>query len=815
MENLLLDTRLAFRRLIRNKTFSLVVILSLALGIGANSAIFSVVNSLLLRPLPVPDVDRVVFTLEMRTEDDTFEASLMDAIAFKDAQSFTSTGLGRYDAFRLLGGDRPERINGADVSSEYLHTLGIEPILGRTFTAADDRPGAPRVALIGDSLWKTMFGRDPNILSRNLQLDNNTYSVIGVLPEGFDLPQATNLWIPLRLDIEAMQIKDQADRDYFLVGRLKPGVSVKQANVEAAAIAKHLEQAYPEYRSGWGLKLIPLRQQLIGDITGYVKPTLFLLLAIVGFLLLITCANVASLLLARSVERSHQTAVMISLGAGKKRLISQLIAESMLLSFVGGAVGLLAARVLVAILISLRPVNFIALRGAFEDIHLDGRVVIFTVLISFLTAMLVAPIPGFRMLLNPNLVEQLKEDGQRSGGGVRGRRMFDALMIGEIAVATILLIGAGLMIRSFEKLSDAKLGMKPDHLLAMELAFTENEYTKYGQRVDFMNRLLEQVRAVPGVVSAGTTTNIPLSVSSWDSWYTVEGQPVDTAETPVTAHRIVSPQYLETLGVTLLEGRLIQEQDQPNTTPVVVISKEFAKRAWPGEDPIGKRVKKGHPPQPTAQWLTVVGLVDDVKEDRYNFQVDRPDWYLAYAQYENDIPIDLMVRSSGDPVSLMPSIRRILGGINSNQPISSITTMDARIAEVLGPQRFTALLSSLFAGLGLFLAAIGVYGLTAYSVMQRTKEFSVRMAFGARWADLTRLVVGRGARLAAIGLVLGAVGGFVLGRLLTSLLYEVKATAPEMFLIPILLLLGISILSTALPMFRLTTLDPIDGLRCE
>jgi putative ABC transport system permease protein len=812
------DIRLAVRRLLRKKIFTIVIILCLALGVGANSAIFSVINSLMLRQLdPIQDVDRVVFTFDMREHFDPFGVALMDAAAFKkESYSFTSIGVGRAQVFRLLGRDRPERIAGAAITSDYLPTLGVQPGMGRTFRPEDDRPEAPPVVLLSHSLWKGMFGGDAEILGRTLNLDYRVHTVIGVLPQGFDLPNRTSLWVPLATEIEALPLEQQATHNNFVIARLKPGVSLDQANTEAGIIARRLEQEYPQFRKNWGIKLVPLRQQLIGDPDGNLRRTLLVLMAIVGFLLLIACANVASLFLARSVERSHEIAIQTALGAGARRLIGQLLTESVILSLLGGAVGLLFARFVTASLMKLKPVYLVALGDVFENVEIDARVLGFTFVISLFTAAVFALAPAARTVLKGNLIDHLKEGGQRTGSGIGGRRLFDALMVGEIAVATVLLIGAGLMIRSFQRLSEAKLGFRPEQLVAMEMALSEVDYPRYEQKVDFVKRLLDKVRTLPGVVSAGTSTNIPLSAPSWDAIYTVEGRPpLDGTEVPITAHRLVSDDYLETMGVSLLNGRLVANHDQTGALPVVVISKEFAEQAWPGEDPIGKRVKRGNPPAPNAVSYTVVGVVDDVKEDGTNFRIDRPVWYIPYAQMENTLPVTLLVRTEGAPSSVVASVRETIRSINNNQPVSETIVVENHVNEFLGPQRFTALLSSLFAGLGLILAAVGVYGITYYSVTKRTREFSVRMAFGAKRRDLTRLVLGRGLRLALLGMMVGSMGGVALTGVLSSLLYQVSPGAPETFAVPVGVLLAVVIVAIFLPLRRIINLDPMTGLRQE
>ncbi|HEY0170320.1 MAG TPA: ABC transporter permease [Pyrinomonadaceae bacterium] len=817
MYTLLHAIRLACRRLIRRKMMSAVIVLCLALGIGANTAIFSVVNALLVRPLPIEEVERVVFTLNMRTEDDPFEASILDANAFKtQGRSFSDVGIGAYEVLSLRGTDRPERLSGAAISSDYLTTLRIKPLMGRAFLPEDDRAGAAPVALLSHGLWRGRFGGDPNILGRSLLLGNKNYTVVGVLQPGFDLPLRTQIWVPLALNLETLPIKEQAAHKYFLVARLRPGVSIEDANKDAKAIAQDLERQYPEHRKGWGIKLIPLRQQLLGDITGNIRPTLLLLMGVVGFLLLISCANVASLLLVRSLERKYETAIQIALGASRGRLLLQLLTESLLLSLLGGALGLLFARLVTDSLMILNPVYFFAMKDVFQDVPISGQVLAFTFGVSLLTGVLFGLAPALWAAPSGSLVAGLREGGQRGGMSKRGRRMFEGLIVAEIAVATMLLFGAIMMVKSFQRLNDAKLGFRPDNLLSMELHLSEADYAQHVNRVDFTKRLLDRVRSLPGVVSAGVTTNIPVSVSSLDASYTVEGKPpVDLSEIPITAHRLVSPAYMETLGLTLLQGRFVEEQDQAGSQPVVVVSKEFANRAWPGESPLGKRVRPGFPPAPTTPWHSVVGVVDDVKEDRFNFRVDRPVWYLPYASSDNDLPVTLLVRTAVPPLSLVDPVRAEVHALNRNQPISEVTTMDKHLSEFLGPQRFTALLTSLFAALGLFLAALGIYGMTAYSVTQRTREFCIHLAFGARWGNLVGMVVGRGLRLALLGLVLGTAGGIALGRVLANLLYQVSPAAPDVMLIPAVVLLLVVLTAICLPMFRLLKLDPASGLRHE
>ena len=808
---------LAWRHLLHNKLQSSLIVLTLALGIGANTAIFSVVNTLLFGPLPIKDVNHVVFTVDLRGEDDPYEAALLDAVAFKtESHSFTGIGLARYQEFRLLGHEKPERLPGAAISSDYLSTLGISPLLGRPFFSTDDRPESAPVALISESLWRRMFGGDASILGRSLHLNDRNYTVIGVLPHGFDLPLGTAIWVPLAIDIESAPLDQRSAHDFFLVARLRQGASLDAANREVRVIGSRLAETYPDRRKNWTIKVIPLRQQLLGDITGQIKPTLFLLMGVVGFLLLIACANVASLLLSRSAQQGHENAIQLALGANQRRPLLQMLTESLLLAMIGGVMGLLLARPVVSTLMALKPVYFFAFKDVFQNIGIDGRVLVFSFAVSLVTAALFGLAPTILISFPGSLVQFLKEGGQRTGGGKSGRRIFDMLLVVEIAVASILLIGAGLTVKSLQKLGEAKLGFRPDHALAVEMFLTESDYSNHSQRGAFLKHVLESVRALPGVVSAGTSTAVPLSLSSWDSLYTVEGKSVaDIAEAPVASDRIVTPGYLQTLGVSLLEGRFISEQDNDKSVPVVVISKEFARRGWQGEDPVGKRVKAGHPPRPGVPWMTVIGVVDDVKEDRYDFRGTRPVWYIPYAQHETKLPVTLLVRTSGSPSSFANGVRAAIWALAPNQTVSGITTMENQIEDFLGPQRFTAQLSGLFAVLGLVLAMCGIYGVTSYSITQRTREFGIRMAVGARWGDLALMILGRSFRLAIVGLVLGSVGGVVLGRLLSSTLYEVNPAAPAVFVLPLIVLLSTTMLASLIPAARLSHLDPMRGLRDE
>jgi putative ABC transport system permease protein len=501
-----------FRRLRARPLYTSMIVLCLALGIGANSAIFSIVNTLLLHPLVVHDIDRLVFTLDMRNGDDPFEASGVDYVAFKKANAFESVGVGRRQSFRLLGNDRPEQLEGAAIAEDYFKTLDVKPVVGRLFTAEEDRPGAGSVALISYEFWQSHFGGQNSVIGQNVRLNNGIYELIGVMPKGFDLPLGTAVWVPLATNVEALPVVENTRHNMFLVGRLKPGVSHEQASAEVQSIATRLQADYPAQRQGWTLRLIPLRQQILGDITGHLRPAIYLLVFVVGFLLLITCANVANLLLVRSLERSHEIALQIALGARKRRLVMQLLTESIMLAVAGGAAGLLLARFGAFLFATFRPISTFSLKSILEHVEIDSHVMLFTFAISLATGILFGLAPMFHASLPGGLILHLREGGQRGSGG-SGRRLLNVLVVGEVVMAVVLLIGAGLMIKNLQELQNAKLGFRTDHVLSVHMYLSQEDYPTHTQRAEFVKNLVERVSSAPGVLSAAVTTNIPLSLS--------------------------------------------------------------------------------------------------------------------------------------------------------------------------------------------------------------------------------------------------------------------------------------------------------------
>ena len=817
MQTLWQDLRYGARMLLKQPGFTLIAVAALAISIGANTAIFSAINALLLRPLPLKDIDRLVSTFALREGFDPFGCSFLEYEAYRDrSHVFSSSGVATQRSFNLIGQREPERIRGAKVMADYLTTLGIKPVLGRVFSADEDRPGGPPVALISYAFWQNHFAGSAGAIGQSLNLDGKTYTLVGVMPAGFDLPGAAEIWLPLQTNIENLPLTERAATANEILARLKPGVTVKQADTELKAIARQLEQEYPNFRRGWSVKAISLRQDLLGDLEGHVRKALFALAGGVGFLLLICCANVANLQLARGIARQRELALRRALGAGRWRLVRQLLTESMLLALLGGAAGVILANWLIPVLAALNPIRGISFAAFLHNFEIDRRVLAFAFFVTLLTGVIFGLVPALKAAGAHELMPRIKEADQRSGAAVSGRRWLNGLIVAEVATALTLLVCGGLMVQSFQRLQHVELGFNPDNLLTMKMVLPASKYSQYRQRVAFADRVLEQIRYLPGVVSAGTTTNIPVErETAYDAVFDVEGRPpANPNDVPITSHRIVSPGYLETLGVTLIKGRLIDKSDRAESLPVVVVSQEFARQAWPGEDAIGKRVRRIRIGQ-TFPWMTVVGVVSDVKEDRFNYRINRPVWYVPYPQVENDFPLNLVIRAALDPISLTAAARDAIHGIDPDQPVSNIMTMNANLSTVLVTERFGAVLMGTLAGCGLLLASIGLYGVVAYSVRQRTGEIGIRIALGAQPKHVLRLIMGYGMKLTILGVSIGLVGAWAATRLLASLLFGLSATDTTTFSAICVLLGVVGLFACYFPARSAMRLNPVEALRYE
>ena len=810
------DVRYGARMLLKTPTYTAIAIAALALAIGANTAVFSAVNTLLLCPLPLKDLDRLVLSQALREGFDPYESPLLEFQTYQQRnRSFESIGVARQRSFNLTGRGEPERVRGASIMANYLATLGVKPILGRSFSAEEDRPGGAAVALISYSFWQNHFAGNTSAIGEALNLESQTYTIIGIMPLGFDLPAAADIWVPFQFNIDSLPITQRAVPGCEIVARLRPGISLEQADAESKSIARQLEQEFPQLRRGWTVRLIWLRQALLGDYAGRTNKALVALMGGVGFLLLICCANVANLQLARGIARTRELALRRALGAGRLRLVRQLLTETMLLALLGGMGGLLLAHWIVPLLAAINPLQGISLGAFFQNFKIDGRVLIFALCVTLTAGVIFGVIPAFKGAGERDVMASLRQSNQR-GARASGHGWLNIMIVAEIAVAMTLLIGGSLIVRSFNRLQHIDLGFTPDHLLTLKMILPESKYFEHRQRVAFVDQVLERVKNLSGVISAGTTTNIPLEREiSYDAVFSVEGRPPPNPnDVPITANRLVTPDYLKTVGVTLLKGRLIDETDRAGKPPVVVISEELARQAWPGEDPLGKRIKRVRPGQ-DFPWMTVIGAVKDVKEDLFNYRINRPVWYVPYAQVESNFPINLVVRTRADPTSATAAVREAIHAVDPDQSISNVMTMNENMARVLVTERFSAILMSVLAGSGLLLAVLGLYGVMAYSVSRRTSEIGVRVALGAQRGDVLRLVFGLGAKLTVLGVAIGLAAAWGLTRLLGTLLFEVNATDPATFISVSLLLVSVALLACFFPARRALSVDPMIALRYE
>jgi putative ABC transport system permease protein len=806
MQTLWQDLRYGARMLWKKPGFTFVAVLTLALGIGANTAIFSVVHALLLRPLPYYEPDRLVQLTNKTNRARRSGISYPNYNDWRDrAKSFEGMAAARGDSFNLTGVDKPVRLRGRMVNWNFFRLLGVQPQFGRTFVAEDDRYGAPRTVIISHSLWSERFGGETSVIGRKLTLSGELYEVIGVLPPGFEYSSSVDLYTPIELELKPRT--GMTDRGTSLGGmnaiaRLKSGVTLAQANGEMAALAEQLEREHPAINAGKSAQAEPLRDVM----TEGVRQTLLVLLGAVGFILLIACVNVANLSLVRAAERQKEMALRLALGAARWRIVRQLLNESLFIALSGGVVGLLLGGWMLDGLLALAPGNIPQLNRA----GLNNTVLLFTLGVSVLTCLLCGSLPALHAS-RVDLQSALKEGGRSSAGTGRDLTR-KTLLVAEVSLALALLIGAGLLVRSMARAMSVELGFNPDRLLTTQLMPQNINYDAARLRV-FFDECLARVSALPGVESAAITHALPIDGSQWQPFIHAADKPVpQPAEFPITEFTPISANYFEAMGIRLLRGRWFNSTDTANAPTVAIINETLARRIWPGEDALGKRLRWGRPEMYTP-WLEVVGVVDDVK----SYGVESATPLQTYVPFAQSPPTNfwLVARTTGDPLQSVASVERAIHSIDKDLPVSSIRSMDQLLGNSLAARRLTLVLLGSFAALALLLAAIGVYGVISYSVRQRIHEIGVRMALGARESDVLKLILAQGARLALLGVVIGLGAALALTRWMETLLFETRPTDPLTFTVTAAVLAFVALFACYLPARRATKVDPMVALRSE
>ena len=799
------DIRCGVRALVHSPIFTVVTVLSLALGIGANTAMFSVVNGLLLQPLPYPEPEQIVHVWHTPPQQSfpgltRFSVSPANYVDWKaQSSAFEQMAVYTYAGLSLSTSNDPLPLIAAAVSSDFFSVLRSNVTQGRTFTPDEERPGRDQVVVIGYGLWQRAFGANPNIVGQTLTLNSRSFTVVGIMPAGFEFPREAELWVPLAWDDKERQIR--SIHDYLVVARLKQNVSLEQAQAEMSTISSRLEQQYQEENQGWGAVVIPLHEDLVGDM----RLPLLVLFCAVGFVLLIACANVANLMLARGANRQKEIAVRIALGAGRARLVRQLLTESVLLAVTGGVLGLLLAAWGSKMLVQLGSLPNSG------DIGIDTWALGFTLLVSFGAGIIIGIVPALQFT-KTSISETLKQGSGRTGGSSIKQHTRKALVISEVALSLVLLIGAGLMIRSFWKLQNVNPGFDTSNTLTMSVGLTPIRYPEPHQRLAFADRAMEQIRAVPGVVSVGSTTRIPLAGGGSTQPFSIEGRPTGAiADQPMALTRYISPDYFRAIGIPLLQGRFFSDGDRENSVPVIIISEAMARRFWPGENPIGRRLTPSFHLEQGAR--EIVGVVGDVKASGLDADASAM-MYLPYKQ----APLPFMtfvVRTASNPESLVQPVSRAIYSIDKEQALTDVRTMEQVLTESLSGRRFNMTLLLTFAGVALVLAAVGVYGVMNYTVTLRRRELGIRMALGAERKNVLRLVLRQGLMLTSIGVAAGLISAYALTRLMASLLYGVTATDYLTFVSVSAMLIGVGLAASYVPARRATKVNPTIALRTE
>ena len=809
------DLKHGWRVLLKTPGFALSAVIVLALGIGANTAIFGIVNGVLLRPLSYAEPDRLVQLWHTPPQKQFPGVSrfALSAANYLDWEAqntvFSSSAVYRYRQFRLTGIGEPQILRGASVEPTFFSLLGTRPLLGRAIEPSDDQPERQHVVMLSYGLWNSQFGRDEQIVGKTIHLDGDAYAVIGVMPSSFAKPGSASLWVPLVWTSQDKAVR--GEHSMAAVARLKPGVTVQQAQLQLDAIAARIGEQYPADSAGWGAAVVPLREETVGDVR---KPLLMLLGAVV-FVLLIACANVANLMLARTIDRRKEIAIRAAFGAKRARIIRQVLSESLLVSITGGALGLIVAHFGTELVVNY----FGASLPRLAEIKMDGAVLAFAFATALVSGTVAGVAPAWRMSKSdPN--EALKQGLGRLDSAASGKRTRAVLVVTEVALSLVLLVGAGLMIRTLWNLRGVHPGFVPDHVLTMQIGVAANEFTSEDQQVQFYDQVLRRVRALPGVQYAGLTDDLPLEGGSMQP-VAVEGQPVvEMAHQPEVSVRLLSPQLMKAIGIPILRGREFTDADSSTSAPVVLVSESMARQFWPNQDPIGKRLTLTFFPKVVRQ---VVGVVGDVKDRGLDNQDPVATLYWPLTQFYmppalgrfRAMGLKLAVRTLSDPAGVTSALRTTIHEISPATPLIDVRTMDDIVAESLSPQRFNMLLLAAFAGLALVLAAVGLYSVIAYATRQRVKEIGIRMALGAARSDVLRGVVLEGLRPTLVGIAVGTAAAISLSRVLATLIYGVKATDVSTYVAVGALLVTVGVFASIIPAYRATLIDPVRALRDE
>ena len=807
LDDLTQDLRYALRGLRKHRAFTAVAVITLALGIGANTAIFTVINTVLLKPLPYENPDQLVVVTET-VSDRPFGVSYQNFVDWRNQNTvFENVAAVRQrESFNLTGAGESERLQGRLVSANFLSTLGIKPIRGRDFFAEDDQPSATPVAIISHALWQRRFGADENIIGRQLTLNNQPFTVIGITPPNFSYGADADLTVPIGLSAERFKLRGK-DPGIIAFARLKQGTSIGTANAELNTIAARLEQQYPDTNTGRRVRIESLRESVVGDI----RPTLLTLLGAVGFVLLISCANVANLLLTRAAGRQREMAIRTALGAGRMRILRQLFTESTVLALAGGGIGLLLAIWGGSLLSSYIPEGI----PRISELSVDGRVLAFTIGASLLTSVFFGLAPALQSA-KTNLTEMLKQGERNSSPG--HNRAGKLLVISEVALTLVLLVGAGLLVKSFWRLSQVDPGFNPRNVLAMQISI--NARPEEGSRVDnFLTELKQRVKQLPGVQSVSVSNGLPFEGANFPP-IVLEGKPAPApGQDPNGLLYIVSADYFKTMGIDLVRGRLFSNEDRKDTPPVALIDEVFARQYFPNEDPIGKRFKLNTPDADNREIIGVVrhvehsnleGRTANVAEFYFNFDQTPLATLPRYVRRVN-----LLVRTTVEPLGLAGPVRNQISAIDKDQAVFNVRSMEQALAESVAARRFSMILLAVFALLALTLAAVGIYGVISYSVAQRTREVGIRMALGAKTIDVLKLVIRDGLKLVLIGVAIGLAGALLLTRLMTTLLFGVTATDAVTYVTVALTLIIVALLACCIPARRATKVDPLIALRFE